>query len=176
MNAPVNVLPSSLELTQAELHRLFHYDGETGVFTRLVTVPGGRSKAGTIAGTRRKNGYLTIGINNREYYCHRLAWFYVHGWWPPKSTDHINGNKVDNRIANLRCAAQWQNAGNQAVRRGNASGVKGVSWHPQCQKWVARLSAGGRTRYLGIFTSIEEARAAYAVAAEEYFGDFARVA
>jgi hypothetical protein len=99
-------------ITAERLRQLLHYDPERGVFTWLSR-PAERSWntrfAGTRAGTINGLGYVVIGILGRRYKAHRLAWLYVHGEWPGRELDHINCDKSDNRIANLRPATRSQN-------------------------------------------------------------------
>ena len=80
-------------LTQDRLKELLHYDPDTGVFTWIQKpAPRGRAIIGSVAGGLKQHGYITIGINQREYYAHRLAWLYVYGEWPEDQIDHINHN------------------------------------------------------------------------------------
>jgi hypothetical protein len=78
-------------ITQEELKRVLHYDPDTGVFTRRVTLSS-KAKAGDIVGTNMR-GYLQVCIHGKQYRLHRLAWLYVYGVFPEHETDHINGNK-----------------------------------------------------------------------------------
>ena len=89
------------------------------------------------------------------------------------SVDHINGNGLDNRRANLRLCANSQNICNSRLRIDNAVGFKGVS--PQNGRFRARLTVQGKNRSLGLFATPEEAAHAYDAAAIEEFGEFARV-
>lgn len=171
-------LAAVANLTQARLRELLDYDPATGVFTwRVPSSPRShhhKFQVGDVAGHRHANGYLSVWIDGRKYLLHRLAWFWVNGEWPPHDVDHKNRNKSDNRIKNLRRATRTQNNGNIRTPRHNTSGVKGVRWHKQRRKWVAQISIHNRCRYLGIFTSKEDAAAAYMNAAREHFGEFAR--
>lgn len=87
------------DLTQAELKRKLHYDPDTGIFTWKVFSPG--ITIGKVAGAI-SSGYIRIKVHPSLQYAHRLAWLYVYGYFPEHGTDHINGIKTDNRIANLR--------------------------------------------------------------------------
>lgn len=160
-------------LTVDRLRELLDYDPETGVF--VWRVDKGRSKKGKAAGYIDRRGYRKITIDGAVYAAHRLAWFYVHGEWPGE-LDHINLNKVDNRIDNLREATRTQNYANRPALRISASGVKGVSWHKKTGKWVAQISASHRKYHLGLFETKGEAAKAYEEAARRHFGEFARVA
>jgi len=121
------------------------------------------------------HGYLEIRIGGRNYKVHRLAFLYMTGIWPPHEIDHINNDRADNRWANLGMATHAKNICNVPVRKHSASGVKGVSWHSRLSKWKAQISLNGKTRYLGIRDTCEEAAALYADAAVKYHGEFARI-
>jgi hypothetical protein len=161
-----------ITLTHADLLGRLHYDPDTGVFTWRVYT--GAARPGNVAGMVGPIGYRYIGIARRLYPAHRLAWFYVHGEWPPQDIDHINMERADNRLANLRLATRSQNMANGKARVGNRSGFKGVFFHKQAGKWTARLTVNGRCRSLGFHATPEAAHAAYVSAAKQAFGDFAR--
>lgn len=153
-------------LTVDRLHEVLDYNPETGVFTRRVTRPG------RVAGSVNSTGYLQIEIGGRTYCAHRLAWLYTYGEWPPNELDHINRNKSDNRISNLRPATRQQNCWN--TRRHFKTKPKGVSFEPQRRGKKYRASIQGRERRLslGLFNTAEEAHAAYKAAALTLFGEF----
>ena len=89
--------------------------------------------------------------------------------------DHVNGNGLDNRRANLREATQSQNSANRELSSSNTSGYKGVSWSRGTRKWVAQIGVNGRRIYLGLFADPAEGARAYNRAALEHFGEFARL-
>jgi len=109
------------------------------------------------------------------YKAHRLAWLYVHGEWPPEQLDHINGQRDDNRVENLRSATRAENAGNSKRRADNTSGFKGVYWNAQRSKWQAKIRRGQLEKHLGLFVCKEDAAEAYRRAAADVFGEFACV-
>jgi hypothetical protein len=154
---------------------LLAYDALTGDFSWRVR-RGPKAPAGGPAGTPHSGGYLRIKVDHRFYYAHRLAWFYATGDWPADQIDHIDGDKRNNRFANLRLADKAQNSQNAKRRSNNTSGYKGVSWNQNRQCWQVTIKYDGKSRYLGLFDDREQAHAAYMRAAEAHFGEFARAA
>ena len=100
-----------------------------------------------------------------------MIWFLENGYWP-NYLDHINHNRLDNRIENLRECSHLQNLMNVPKRARNKSGYKGVSWH-QNNCWVAHITLYKKNIYLGSFVNIIDAAKAYDVAATKHFGEFA---
>jgi hypothetical protein len=88
--------------------------------------------------------------------------------------DHINGDKLDNRLENLRVCNKSENAANSKIFSTNKSGLRGVSWFSSCSKWRAAITVNRRQIHLGLFGTKEEASVAYKKAAKIYFGEFAR--
>lgn len=156
------------ELTQEGLKELLHYDSETGQFTWNVTLCN-RARKGNKAGHIAGRGYLYIGFNGKVYSAHRLAWLYVYGQIPENDIDHINGEKTDNRINNLRDVETVINCQNRrAARDGSRSGIMGASWHKRIGKWAAQIRIGGKPTHLGYFTTPEEAGRAYLEAKRQH--------
>lgn len=150
MNAPTS-------LTAERLREVLHYDPETGVFTWKETLSR-RAPAGSRAGAHRAlKGYTPLGVLGVRYLAHRLAWFYVHGVWPPEDLDHINRDRSDNRIANLRLASRAENSQNASIKRNNSSGYKGISWHSPTAKRRAYLTINRKQVHLGMFACLSEA-------------------
>ena len=162
-----------MTLTHARLTQLFHYDPNTGLFTRLVNRCS-RTKVGEIAGTLSAQGYLRIKIDRRDYNCHRLAWLYMTNEWPKDQIDHINGIRADNRFCNLRDATTAENSRNGLLSKNNKSGFKGVCFDKDIQKWRAAIWLERKPKYLGVFATPEEAAEAYDRAAISMHGRFAR--
>ncbi|EOW6163946.1 TPA: HNH endonuclease [Klebsiella pneumoniae] len=154
-----------------ELRALLTYDKDTGVFRRNTS--SGGQEIGSIAGTISKHGYIRIRIKNKAYFAHRLAWLYEYGVWPENEIDHINGEKSDNRLINLREASRSGNNHNKKHQKNSASGVKGVSWSKKDKRWHARCRANKQTVYFGSFMDLEEAMLAVIKAREKYHGKFA---
>lgn len=137
-------------LTLEKVRSVLRFDPDTGVFTWIKS-PTNKVKAGSRAGTFHKAlGYWAISVFGHRTYCHRLAWFYMYEEWP-QEIDHINGDRADNRIANLRSATKKQNCENKAMHPRNTSGFRGVHQCPKTKMWVARITNHGRGKYLGHF-------------------------
>ena len=164
-------MPQPKPLPAAErLRELLKYDAETGTLTWLVRC--GRQRSGAMAGSPNGLGYRKIGVDGRYYLAHRLIWRMVTGDGPgPMQIDHINLDRDDNRIANLRLATQSQNNHNSRARR---QGLKGVS--PHGKGFLARIKVLGTELYLGQHPTEQEANDAYAKAALVAYGQYARAA
>ena len=159
------------DLTVDLLNELFDYDKETG---NLIwkNKPAKKVKAGAIAGSATDNGYIKITINQKKYRAHRLV-FLMHKGYLPKTLDHINGDRKDNRIENLRPATVSQNAMNRDISSKNKSGYKGVWWDKHKNKWRAVIKTSGERIHLGYFANVEEAGQVMRKAREELHGSFA---
>ena len=158
------------ELTAEKLRELLHYEPETGIFTRKVG-SASQVKAGDVAGSPNGRGYLQITVQSRLYRAHRLAWLYVYGSWPEDQIDHINRNRSDNRISNLREVSHKQNHQNKSKPSNNTSGHPGVCWNKRKSKWVAQITHNQKQIYLGCFNTVEEAIAARKAAEKLYWAD-----
>jgi hypothetical protein len=158
------------ELTAEKLRELLHYDPETGIFTWKVRAAN-LIKVGDITGCPGGDGYLRIGLHNRLFLAHRLVWLYVYGEWPSLDIDHINRNKADNRISNLRDVSHKQNHQNKSKPSNNTSGHPGVSWYKRISKWQARIMHNYKHIHLGLFENIEDAIAARKAAEKLYWSD-----
>ena len=132
-----------------------------------------------VAGKRRrrkipKHKYIMLPVAGHSYQAHRLVWLWVHGKIGAYDfIDHIDGNKHNNRISNLRLCTQQQNSCNRAKPENNTSGYKGVSLSANGKRWVASITARGVTHHLGTFDTTADAHAAYWKAAKELHGEFA---
>lgn len=172
------------EIPTTYLRSLLSYDPATGEIRWRVSR--GPVRAGKIAGSVGLKGgrgslptvgYRRIQIDQREISASRACFALVTGEWPPEEIDHINRNKNDNRWANLRLSSRVDNARNRPREKRNTSGYKGVSWHKPSRRWRARIGKGGgkNGRHIGLFSTREDAYAAYCAAAYALHGEFACV-
>ena len=150
-----------VEVTQAFLHKYFTYDPDTGHLTYRLrfskSTPLG-CVAGSVQGTLPNAGYVVITILGKNYPAHRLIWCYVHGQFPDKQIDHIDHDRTNNRISNLRLADNHTNMKNKSLYVTNTTGYSGVTSHGD--NWKARIGVNGTKVLLGVFTTFNEAVAA----------------
>lgn len=145
-------------LTAERLREVLSYDPETGIFRRLFS--SGGAIAGSMPGAVDSHGYRQIKIDRRLYLAHRLAWYYAHGEWPAMCIDHINGDKSDNRLCNLRHVTKAENCQNRRIAsRDSRTGFLGVSQTPY--GYVAQIQHGTTMKNLGTHATPELAHAAY---------------
>ena len=145
----------STQLDQKYLKEILNYNSESGVFSwkkRLSNRVNVNDRAGVCY-----DGYLLVGINNNQYPAHRLAWFYVYGEWPENQIDHINHNRADNRIINLRLASYKINSMNRPIQSNNTSGYVGVGFDKRYKKWSASIKINGKRKGLGYYFNVIDA-------------------
>lgn len=173
------------DLTAAYVRSILDYYPETGVFTWRERPP---EHFKTVQSSRRRNARFAgktagcicddtviIGIDGRLYRAHRLAWLYMTGEWPGEQIDHRDVTQSNNSLGNLREASNSENQRNRCLQRNNTSGLKGVSWHVHVRKWSSRITINKKRIHLGYFDIKHDAAAAYAKAAREHHGEFARI-
>lgn len=144
----------------------FKYDAASGVVSK-VTEGGELSELKTVD----RHGYVRSSVGRRYFFAHRMAWRLHYGAWPAGQIDHINGNRQDNRIINLRIVGFSENAQNRHARLGS-SPFKGVTLHKPTGKWQAQIKKNNRSHYLGLFSREVDAAAAYDAASKRLFGSF----
>lgn len=160
-----------MSVSQELLKSLFKFDENSGEFIRKVRI--GRLKEGSVAGSKRRDGYINLGVNGKSYLLHRLIWMYVHGEFPTKYLDHVDGNPSNNRLCNLREADESENSQNAKKRYTNKSGYTGVHFRPDAG-YCARIQLKGKRIHLGYFDTPDEAGKVYQEAAEKLHKDFRR--
>ena len=159
-------------IEQASIQKILLYDSITGLFLWKEGKRKYFGKSERPAGRLEKSGYMTISIDRKSYLLHRIAWLYVYGTLPYK-IDHKDTIKHHNWIDNLREATDSQNSANSKVNSLNQSGIKGVHFNYERNKWQADIYPNGNSIYLGLYETAEEAHAAYYDAARKYYGEFA---
>lgn len=145
--------------TRSELSEIFNYDRETGILSGKETR--GNRKAGKPVGHKCTTGYLQVRLLGKNLSVARICWIIAVGTLPDQ-IDHINRDKTDNRLCNLRESCQTRNQRNKATQKNNTSGKKGVSFDRQSGLWKVRIGAGNKRVTIGMFKHF-----ALAVAARE---------
>lgn len=153
------------EAMRQSLMQHLTYDPITGNFERIKD--SGRRKVGSKVGS--VNGrYLQIGFGGYRDRAHRLAWLFVHGYIP-EEIDHINGNGLDNRIANLRAVSHQQNVHNHIKPpKHNSTGFMGVSFFKGTNRFSSYIQIDGKKKHLGYFDTAREAHEVYLQAKRRY--------
>ena len=165
-------------LTQARLKEVLDYNPSTGIFIwkqrkikdfksiRAMNTLNSRY-IGKESGTKRPDGYIAISIDKKTYLAHRLAWFYIYGYFP-EYIDHVNMNKSDNRAANIRIASKTENGQNiKKCRSHNKTKLLGVSFFKRDKTFRARIVVNGVENHIGYFLTPKEAHNAYLVSKKE---------
>jgi hypothetical protein len=148
-------------IDQKTLKDFLLYDKKTGVFTWKFT----RKKAlkNSMAGCVDINKYIKIMLNGKNYSAHRLAWLYVYGVHPKGQIDHINCNKADNRIANLRDVPAAINMQNKiiALSSNKSTGLLGVTFCKRRMLYMAQIRINGKKKTLGYYDDPDYAHQVY---------------
>jgi len=139
-------------LTKEYLHEIFEYrNGELYWKNHRY-----KNFNGKKAGTLHHTGYWHIKTKNKVYLAHRLIYLYHHGFLPNYGLelDHINRNRTDNRIENLRVVTKSENERNKLT----TSKIYGITWHKKNKKWQVQLRINGKQKYLGVYNSLDIAK------------------
>jgi len=149
------------DITQKQLKEKYTYNPDTGLF--YTNKDWGKFKKGTAVGYIHKNGYIIVDVivkgRTKKYKAHRLAWLYMYGKFPNKDLviDHINQIRTDNRIINLRVVNKSMNRRNCSTNSLNTSGVTGVTYQKDRNRWYAYIKINGKMKSLGRHKTFEEA-------------------
>jgi|TARA_R110000764_G_scaffold153480_1_gene241401 hypothetical protein len=154
-------------VTQERLRELFKLT-DKGLITKVTRINAPIGKGSYL---HKSTGYKILKVDGRQYREHRLVWIYVHGTLP-KILDHIDGNKENNNINNLRRSTASQNAHNAKLNSNNTSGVKGVSWYKKHQKWRGQVKNNNKQVHVGYFEELKDAEAATCKLREKLHGKF----
>jgi hypothetical protein len=158
-------------VTQEEVRSIYRYDNGKLYYIKKISR---KVNIGAVAGSLNTvRGYWRIRLYGKSYPRHRIVFLYHHGYLP-KYVDHMNLDKQDDRIENLREATASQNGANAGIRCNNTSGYKGVSWSKPKDKWRAYIRHNFKRIHLGFFDKAEDAHEAYCKAANRIFGEFAK--
>jgi hypothetical protein len=152
-----------LDLLKYENGKLF-YKNKTHKFSKV--------KIGDEAGSLYGNGYLNVKINQKPYQVHRLVFMMFHGFLP-KLIDHIDGNKLNNKIENLRECNYITNGYNRKIGSNNTSGYKNVVWNKKLNKWRVSLWVNKKYKDCGYFEDLELAVMVAHEARNKYHKQFA---
>lgn len=158
-------------ITALEVADYLTYEPETGYLYWRFS-PGGPVAGGSVAGSVTKKGYRIVRLSQRPYRAHALAWALSHGRWPDGEIDHINGDKDDNRIVNLRDSTRKQNMANRGASKRSRTGARGVR-PTVAGTFIVQISHDARTICLGTYPTKEEAAAAYIGASIALHGNYA---
>lgn len=157
-------------LSWDRLYEVIEYNPDTGEFTNKIS--GIRRIKGSRAGSITSHGYYNITIDNMVFRAHRLAWFYSFKEWPIGIIDHIDQDKLNNRLDNLREATETKNKYNTKIQSNNTSGFRGVSFDTHSGKYKASIRINRVLKNLGRYNTAEEAAVAYNTAAKEIQQEF----
>ena len=159
-------------VTQDRIKELFLVDDDFNLVWRKNQ---GHVKAGSLAGqVHSKNGYLYVGVDGKKHRAHRLIWVLYNGDCIAKTDiiDHIDGNKLNNNIGNLRLATRSQNMHNRSHQKNNKLGVKNVRWHKKSGTYQVRVNKNNRSYHIGYYKNLGDADEAAKKARKEIHGEF----
>ena len=159
-------------VTKELLHELFEYRDGVIYWKRKPSALANRTKVGSQAGHKNKEGYTNTMVNKKYYGNHRLIFMMHYGYFP-EEVDHKDNNPSNNKIENLRAATHKDNMRNTKFQKDNKTGVKGVTWDKSKNKWQAGIGVNDKFKLVGRFDTIEDAEKAIKEARKKYHGEFA---
>ena len=162
-------------ITQDKLKELFEYSTDGNLIWKVQKAK--RTKIGSIAGwintDVHRQKYMNVELDGKSYKLHRIIFMYHYGFMP-KRIDHVDGNRLNNRIENLREATASQNAMNSSVRNHSKSGIKNVFLDKASNKWRVQFKINGKNYSFGSYNDLEIADLVAQEARSKYHGAFAR--
>lgn len=161
-----------MELTHDRVREVFDYH-QDGYLVWKKKRPGIK-KSLIAASFDKSTGYVRCYVDGKHYRAHRLIWFWHYAEWPLFDIDHIDNDKTNNRIENLRIANDSQNCANVGLSKRNKSGYKGVCWNEWNKKWCASIRINKKLKHLGYFVDAKDAAIEYDKAAKKLKGEFAK--
>lgn len=164
-----DVLGKNMKITQFQVKEIFDYHLNGNLIWKIKKAT--NTNIGSVVGSENSEGYLQTSINSVKYKIHQLVFIWHFGYCP-KIIDHIDQNKKNNKIENLREATNSQNSMNRPKQLNNTTGFKGVSIHKQSGKFQCSIKINNKKIWLGLFVEIKDAVAAYQKAAEKYHQQF----
>lgn len=133
-----------------------HFELKNGILLNKID-RSSKARKGEMAGwIDEESGYQKLRLGGVKYMAHRLVWKMVHGV-EPEVIDHIDGNRLNNRVENLRSVCHSENNKNKTKGVNNTSGMTGVSWHKRINKWAANIKINGKMKHLGYFDDFKQA-------------------
>ena len=157
-----------MEITQEKAHELF--ECKDGVLHWKNRAPN-LLHYGTIAGHLDNCGYMRTKIKGKFYLNHRLIFLMHHGYFP-EIVDHIDGNKINNKIENLRKATKSENCLNKKVRIDSCLKIKNVRWYKSSKKWAVAITINKKRKHIGYFKDLELAELVAQEATNKFYGEF----
>lgn len=157
------------DITSDQVRALFDY--ADGKLLWIGGNPNAKHKGIREAGTINSEGYVVVTIGGKKHHAHKLVWLW-HGLTLPEQIDHIDGDRMHNRIENLRASSRASNGWNSKLSTANKSGVKGVSWCNTYRKWVVQIYRAGK-KTTGRFKELDDAVAFARAKRAELHGEFA---
>lgn len=157
-------------VTKAQVLDLFDYRDGT-LYWKISRTNG--VKVGDQVGTIKSSGYMQTAVNGKSITVHRVVFLMHHGYLP-EQVDHADGDKLNNRIENLRDATSAQNNSNRGLPANNTSGIKGVCWHKTNMKWSVSISVNKKRSYFGAYDDLELAELVAIEARNKYHGGYSR--